>query len=78
MAVAEKAGVDRRGNTLYKRNPDGTESVVERIEKESYVINGKTLTRPRKVRSLEIDDDFPAIVNAYCEFRRKNREPGLA
>jgi type I restriction enzyme M protein len=23
MAVAEKAGVDRRGNVLYKRNPDG-------------------------------------------------------
>jgi type I restriction enzyme M protein len=78
MAVAEKAGVDRRGNPLYKRNPDGTERVVERIEQESYVLNGKTLTRPRKVRSLEIDDDFPAIIEAYWEFRRKNREPGLA
>lgn len=78
MAVAEKAGVDRRGNPLYKRNPDGTERVIERIEQESDVLNGKTLTRPRKVRSLEIDDDFPAIIDAYWEFRRKNREPGLA
>jgi type I restriction enzyme M protein len=78
MAVAEKAGVDRRGNPLYKRNPDGTERVVERIEQESYVVNGKILTRPRKVRSLEIDDDFPVIIDAYWEFRRKNREPGLA
>jgi type I restriction enzyme M protein len=78
MAVAEKAGVDRRGNPLYKRNPDGTERVIERIEQESYVLNGKTLTRPRKVRSLEIDDDFPAIIDAYWEFRRKKREPGLA
>jgi type I restriction enzyme M protein len=78
MAVAEKAGVDRRGNPLYKRNPDGTERVVERIEQESYVLNGKTLTRPRKVRSRELDDDFPAISDAYREFRRKHREPGLA
>lgn len=47
MAVAEKAGVDRRGNVLYKHNPDGTELVVERIEQESYVLNGKTITHPQ-------------------------------
>ena len=34
MAVAEKVGYDRRGNTLYKRSPDGEESLedVERDE----------------------------------------------
>jgi hypothetical protein len=37
-------------------------------------LNGKPLTRSRKVRSLEIDDDFPAIIDAYWEFRRKNRD----
>jgi type I restriction enzyme M protein len=77
MAVAEKAGVDRRGNPLYKRNPDGTERVVERVVQETFVLNGKSITRDRKVRELELDDDFPAIIDAYWEFRRKNPEPGL-
>jgi type I restriction enzyme S subunit len=30
MAVAEKVGFDRRGNTLYKRGPDGEEIIEER------------------------------------------------
>ncbi|MBF4366449.1 N-6 DNA methylase, partial [Vibrio anguillarum] len=29
MAVAEKVGFDRRGNTLYERHPDGEEKVIE-------------------------------------------------
>ena len=31
MAVAEKVGPDRRGNTLYKRNPDG-EEILDEVE----------------------------------------------
>jgi type I restriction enzyme M protein len=76
MAVAEKAGVDRRGNVLYKHTPDGNE-VVEEIEvPESVWISGKEIKRTRKVRQLVIDDDFPVIIEAYKEFRAKNREPG--
>ena len=32
MAVAEKVGFDRRGNTLYKRSPDG-EEILEDVER---------------------------------------------
>jgi type I restriction enzyme M protein len=75
MAVAEKAGVDRRGNPLYKRNPDGTEKLVTKLVLETVRLNGNVVTRQRKIVGPELDDDFPAIGDAYAEFRRKNPEP---
>ena len=76
MAVAEKAGVDRRGNRLNKRNPDGTEKLVTRIYEERVKTNGAYQVRPHKIVEPEIDDDFPAIGDAYEAFRERNREPG--
>lgn len=43
MAVAEKAGVDRRGNVLNKRNPDGTEKLITRVYEEKVKTNGELL-----------------------------------
>jgi type I restriction enzyme M protein len=76
MAVAEKAGVDRRGNSLYKRNLDGTEKLVTKLVQETVKLNGSVVTRQRKIVGPELDDDFPAIGDAYEEFRKKNAEPG--
>ena len=76
MAVAEKAGVDRRGNALNKRNPDGTEKLVTRVREETVKTNGAIVTRNRTIIEPEIDDDFPAIGDAYEAFRKKNPEPG--
>jgi len=76
MAVAEKAGVDRRGNPLYKRNPDGTEKLTTKLVTETVRLNGNVVTRQRKIVEPEIDDDFPTIGDAYEEFRKKNHEPG--
>jgi type I restriction enzyme M protein len=76
MAVAEKAGVDRRGNPLYKRNPDGTEMVEERLVTEKVKLNGKTVVRQRRIIRPMIDDDFPLIAEAYHKFRQENPEPG--
>jgi len=76
MAVAEKAGVDRRGNPLYKRNPDGSEKMRTRIEVVKVKTNGHYETRQRTLIEPELDDDFPAIGDAYEAFRQKNPEPG--
>ncbi|MCC5789793.1 MAG: N-6 DNA methylase [Opitutales bacterium] len=76
MAVAEKAGVDRRGNPLYKRHPDGSEIVEEKMVTETVKLNGKTVTRQRRIIRPVIDDDFPLIAAAYKEFRKDNPEPG--
>jgi type I restriction enzyme M protein len=77
MAVAEAAGVDRRGNSLHKRNPDGTEKLVTRVYEEKVKTNGAIVTRNRQIIEPEIDDDFPAIGDAYEAFRKKNPEPGV-
>jgi type I restriction enzyme M protein len=76
MAVAERAGVDRRGNPLYKRNPDGTEKLVTSVVEEKVKTNGNFEVRRRQVVGPELDDDFPAIGDAYEEFRKRNPEPG--
>lgn len=76
MAVAEKVGFDRRGNTLYKRSPDGEELVEEVMHRERVRINGKSVLRTLRRKEKKLDDDLPLIADAYLEFRKKNREPG--
>jgi type I restriction enzyme M protein len=76
MAVAERCGVDRRGNPLYKRNPDGTEIIKAQEIEETIFVGGKKVARKRLLRGPVIDDDFPPITEAYRKFRQENPEPG--
>ena len=76
MAVAEKVGFDRRGNTLYKRQPDGEEILVENTYEEKVRIGGKLEVRTLRRKDRILDDDLPAIAAAYAEFRAKYPEPG--
>lgn len=76
MAVAEKVGFDRRGNTLYKRQPDGEEILVENTYEEKVRIGGKLEVRILHRKDRILDDDLPAIAAAYAEFRAKYPEPG--
>lgn len=87
MAVAEKVGFDRRGNTLYKRSPQGEIIFVEQEEKERIRINGKNEYATLKRKVPIVDTDLPSeprpgqpydpgpIVKAYREFRKKYPEP---
>lgn len=77
MAVAEKVGFDRRGNTLYERSPDGEELVTTVVEKETIRFGAKKVTRELKRQRKIVDDDLPKIAKAYREFRSQNAEPGL-
>lgn len=76
MAVAERVGVDRRGNTLYKRGPDGEEVLEEVEEVERIRVNGHFVTRSLRRKKKKVDDDLPLIAEAYQAFRKKNAEPG--
>jgi len=76
MAVAEKVGFDRRGNTLYKRSPDGEEILEEVKEVERIRVNGSFKERVLHRKKKVVDDDLPLIAAAYQEFRKKNKEPG--
>jgi type I restriction enzyme M protein len=68
MAVADKVGMDRRGNKLYKRTPEGEEIVHRVTHEETLKIGGKkvkrTLTRSEKIP----DNDLPVIAEKYREF----------
>ncbi|MGP4097180.1 methylation-associated defense system DNA methyltransferase MAD2 [Nonomuraea sp. KM90] len=78
MAVAEKVGIDRRGNTVYRRHPDG-EIILEidpTEEPRTWVRNGETIKVPPRLHKA-IDNDLPEIAEAYKRFRRKYPEPGL-
>jgi type I restriction enzyme M protein len=76
MAVAEKVGVDRRGNAVYKREPNGDEILEESIEQETIRIGGIKRTRTLKRNKKILDDDLPVIAEEYRKFRKKNKEPG--
>lgn len=76
MAVAEKVGVDRRGNPVYERQPDGEIVVRPEEERESIRIRGKEVVRTL-TRKVKVDDnDLPKIAHAYWAFRQRHLEPG--
>lgn len=75
MAVAEKVGFDRRGNTLYKRHPDGEEILVDASHEEKVRIGGTMQVRTLHRKERILDDDLPEIAKAYAEFRAKHPEP---
>ena len=77
MAVAERVGVDRRGNTLYKRSPDGEEQTrVVRIREIRQLVDGRMVIRKIPQREKIIDDELPEIAKKYREFRQRYPEPG--
>jgi type I restriction enzyme M protein len=87
MAVAEKVGFDRRGNTLYKRSPDGEEILEDVEEIERIRTNGHFVERRLRRKKKVVDSDLPItlengrviegpIADAYRAFRTKNKEPG--
>lgn len=86
MAVAEKVGFDRRGNTLYKRSPDGEELVDDVDVVERVRVNGSFVERVLRRKDKIVDSDLPyeqrgrlflgPIAEAYREFRAENEEPG--
>lgn len=69
MAIVESVGKDRRGNPIYMRDDDGAELLFD--HKKEWISsdeNGRVITRSRKERVKNIDDDLPQISSAYSEF----------
>jgi type I restriction enzyme M protein len=77
MAVAEKVGVDRRGNVIYRRSPDGEDLLTEIEERERIRVGGHSVERILRRKTKVVDDDLPLIAAAYRDFRKSNVEPGL-
>jgi type I restriction enzyme M protein len=76
MAVAEKVGFDRRGNTLNKRGPDGEEILTDVEERERIKVGGRSVERILKRKRKIPDNDLLQIGPAYRAFRAAHPEPG--
>ena len=76
MAVAEKVGFDRRGNTLYKRSPEGEEITKNEKVPETITVNGRKVTRTLNRKQRIPDNDLPEIAERYRAFRQEHSEPG--
>lgn len=76
MAIADRVGFNRRGNTLYKRTPEGDEILEEVEEVERLRVGDRLVERRFRRKRKILDDDLPEIAARYDEFRRKHKEPG--
>ncbi len=66
MAIAETVGHDRRGNTLYMRDPDGAETVfTETRDEVRRLPSGRLVVKSITVREKREDDDLPRIAETY-------------
>jgi len=67
MAVANHVGHDKRGNTIYVRDPKGNEIVEEFTEQVKEYEGGIPVLRHQKTRKKVLDDNTQQIAQ---EFRR--------
>jgi type I restriction enzyme M protein len=67
MAIAEKIGHDKRGNTIYMRTPQGEDIVVTKRERvtEFNEISGNEEIKEIETKERLIDDELPEVAEAY-------------
>lgn len=70
MAIAEKVGKDKRGNTIYRRTAEGEDIVASRTEVVADVDpkTGKKVLLETEVKELLIDDELPEVAEAYIRW----------
>lgn len=68
MAVVDRAGVDARGNMLFKRAPDGEELVFNEVVIERVRAGDKVEIRRTIRRNRNIHDELPLVAEKYKEF----------
>lgn len=70
MAVTEKIGHDKRGNTIYRRLPTGEDMLVERRDAIIHVDpkTGEHRTEECVIRERVVDDELPEAAGAFREW----------
>lgn len=72
MAVAEHIGHDRRGNEVFRRDPDGFD-LFETYEEEMPALRDGV--ESRRLRRRQLADDLPLIADMYRAWRDDGRPP---
>lgn len=67
MAIADKIGHDKRGNTLYRRNDDGSDVLVKKHEtiREIDQSTGKEIIKEVDVTDRLVDDELDEVADAF-------------
>jgi type I restriction enzyme M protein len=78
MAIAEQVGHDRRGLTVYRRDPDGFEVYKEQRVDLEVLHNGERRVESRMIKVREEADDLPVIAKAYREWVKRVEMPTVA
>lgn len=70
MAVTDKIGHDKRGNTVYRRLPNGADVLIERRDSIIHVDTktGEHREKERIIRERIIDDELPEVADAFREW----------
>ena len=68
MAVVDRAGVDARGNLLFKRTPDVEEMVFDDEVVERVRIGDQVRSQTVRRRQRHVDDELPAVAQQYRAF----------
>ncbi len=73
MAIAEKIGQDKRGNTIYRRNDTGEDVLVSRLEPivEIDQATGQEVLSSVEVKERQVDDELAEIADAYLDWLPK-------
>jgi type I restriction enzyme M protein len=66
MAIAEACGHGRRGETTYRRAPDGSEILVDSVVVERRERGGKLEQSERVRRAKVLADDLPWVAQEYA------------
>ncbi|TAK28178.1 MAG: hypothetical protein EPO21_23085 [Chloroflexota bacterium] len=74
MAIVDRVGKDRRGNVIYKRNPDGTEAPPKtRVEMHVAVRDGREVPVEIRIEEPEVDDELPEVLAAWRRLKDGER-----
>ena len=69
MAVVDRAGVDARGNPIFRRAPDGEELVFDDEVIERVREGGDVEIRRATRRNRRVHDELPQVAEKYKGFR---------
>ncbi len=73
MAMAEKIGHDKRGNTIYKRDEEGNEIIIKHKEKVKDEESGKIIEREIDIQEKIVYDETPYIAKLFTEWKNDKK-----
>jgi type I restriction enzyme M protein len=78
MAIAEHVGHDRRGMTIYRRDPDGYDLYQDHRERFEGLRDGLPFVEERVLRRPVLADDLPVLARAFEVWSESGELPDIA